>query len=229
MTDEETTEAEDTEAEATEAPTEEAEAEESADADAEADAAEESDDEAATEEAEAEAAAEEAVSYGCLVTYSRDQKVIHVPRDRWLSVAEELLADGWNMCIDVTAVDYLAYGPARSLPEGVQPERFEVVASFISHRRRERIRARAQVPADDPTIDSLYALYPGSDYLEREVFDLMGITFTGHPDMSRILMPETWTGHPLRKDYAVGAIPVQFKAPKAGSYLEGVEQGQGVS
>ena len=88
----------------------------------------------------------------------------------------------------------------------------EVVASFISHRDRERIRARAQIPADDATIDSLYPLYPGTDYLEREVYDLMGITFADHPDHSRILMPETWDGHPLRKDYAIGAIPVQFKA-----------------
>jgi len=169
------------------------------------------------------------VSYGCLVSYSRGQKVIHVPRERWLSVAAELLADGWNMCVDVTAVDYLAYAPARDLPDGVAPERYEVVASFISHTRRERIRARAQVPADDPTIDSLYALYPGSDYLEREVFDLMGITFVGHPDMSRILMPENWDGHPLRKDYAIGAIPVQFKAPKAGSYIEDLDQAEAAS
>ena len=152
-------------------------------------------------------------AYGCPVTWSHDQKVIHVHRDSWLDVARLLLADGWNMCVDVTSVDYLAYQANRSLPDGVQAERFEVVASFISHERRDRIRARAQVPADDPVIGSLYAIYPGTDYLEREVYDLMGITFDGHPDMSRILMPENWTGHPLRKDYAVGAIPVQFKAP----------------
>jgi NADH-quinone oxidoreductase subunit C len=151
--------------------------------------------------------------YGCPVSYSRDQQIIHVERDSWKAVATELLADGWNMCVDVTAVDYLAYAPARNLPAGITPERYEVVASFISHSRRERIRARAQVPADDPTIESLYEIYPGTDYLEREVYDLMGITFDGHPDMSRILMPENWNGHPLRKDYAVGAIPVQFKAP----------------
>lgn len=190
-----------------------------------------SDDASSQEAAPATSESDDApeVSYGCLVSYSRGQKVIHVPRDRWLSVAEELLADGWNMCIDVTSVDYLAYGPARDLPEGVVPERFEVVAGFISHSRRERIRARAQVPADDPTIDSLYAFYPGTDYLEREVFDLMGITFNGHPDMSRILMPETWEGHPLRKDYAVGAIPVQFKAPNDGSYIDDVDLPQGTS
>lgn len=165
------------------------------------------------EDAETETAPAVETAYGCPVTWSRDQKVIHVDRDRWLEVATELLADGWNMCIDVTAVDYSQYKIDRRLPSTVTAERFEVVAAFISHARRERIRARVQVPAEDPSIDSLYAIYPGSDYLEREVYDLMGITFDGHPDLSRILMPEDWQGHPLRKDYAVGAIPVQFKAP----------------
>lgn len=160
-----------------------------------------------------EAPTPEESAYDCPVTWSRDQRVIHVARDRWLEVATTMLADGWNMCVDLTGVDYSQYRADRHLPPTVAGERFEVVASFVSHQHRERIRARAQVPADDPTIDSLYAIYPGTDYLEREVFDLLGITFTGHPDLSRILMPEDWQGHPLRKDYAVGAIPVQFKAP----------------
>lgn len=154
------------------------------------------------------------VAYGCPVSYSRDQRIIHVDRANWHSVAVELLADGWNMCVDLTAVDYLTHQGQRPLPAGIAAERFEVVAAFISHDRRERVRARTQVPADDPTIESLYEIYPGTDYLEREVFDLFGITFTGHPDMSRILMPENWQGHPLRKDYDIGAIPVQFKAPQ---------------
>ncbi len=171
------------------------------------------DTEAADQETAEEAAPEVETAYGCPVTYSRGQKVIHPSRGEWLDVAVQLLADGWNMCVDVTSVDYLSYGVARELPAGVNAERFEVVASFISHSRAERIRVRIQVPGDDPTVGSLYALYPGSDYLEREVFDLMGISFEGHPDMSRILMPETWQGHPLRKDYEVGVIPVQFKAP----------------
>lgn len=172
-------------------------------------------------DAEVEASAEETAeaegperAYGCLVGYSRDQRVLHVPRDEWRRVAAEAFADGWNMCVDVTAVDYLTYDGRRDLPADVAAERFEVVASFISHARRERIRMRAQVPEGDPTIGTLYDLFPGTDYLEREVFDMFGITFTGHPDLSRILMPETWEGHPLRKDFAVGAIPVQFKASR---------------
>ena len=150
-------------------------------------------------------------AYGCPVTWSGAQKTIHVPRDRWLAVAVELLADEWQMCVDVTSVDYSTYGADRDLPASVTPERYEVVASFLSMTRRERIRARCQVPANDPTIDSLYSPYPGTDYLEREVYDLMGITFVGHPDLSRIVLPEDWQGHPLRKDFAIGTVPVQFK------------------
>lgn len=168
--------------------------------------------EAETTDDEAVADEEPELRYGAPFEVVGGQVVLHPHRSGWRELAEALIVDAWNMCMDVTAVDYLSYGVERSLPAGVVPERFEVIASFISYERRERIRARAQVPADDPTIASLYPVYPGIDFQEREVFDLMGITFEGHPDLSRILMPEQWEGHPLRKDYAVGAIPVQFKA-----------------
>ena len=150
-------------------------------------------------------------AYGSPLVERAGDTVIHPSRQDWLEVAMALLDDGFLMCIDVTAVDYLSYAAPRDLPPGVTPERFELVAGFMNHDRRERIRARIQIPADDPTIASLYALYPGSDFLEREVFDMFGIVFDGHPDLSRILMPETWEGHPLRKDYGIGSIPVQFK------------------
>lgn len=172
-------------------------------------------DEAVSEEAEEAAPVEVEMAYGCPVTYSRAQRVIHPNREQWLAVASSLLADGFNMCVDVTGVDYLTFGGQRPLPAGVDGERFEVVAGFISHERRERIRARVQVPESDPTIASLYSIYPGADALEREVYDLLGVAFEGHPDLSRIMMPEHWEGHPLRKDYATGAIPVQFKGAPA--------------
>ena len=94
-------------------------------------------------------------------------------------------------------------------------ERFEVVVNLLNHRDRQRVRLRVQVPADDPTCPSLFAVHPGTEAPEREAFDLFGITFDGHPDLTRILLPDEWVGHPLRKDHAVGRIPVQFKAAPA--------------
>ena len=73
-----------------------------------------------------------------------------------------------------------------------------------------------QVPQDDPVLPTLFHVHPGVQNAERETFDLFGIRFDGHPDMTRILLPDDWEGHPLRKDYTVGRIPVQFKgAPSA--------------
>lgn len=144
-----------------------------------------------------------------------ETQVVHVSRDSWLEVASGFLGQGFNMCVDVTAVDYLTYqGTQRDTPHGVEPQRFEVVAGFISHEYRTRLRARVQIPEQDPQLDSLFEIYPGTDFLEREVYDMFGIEFTGHPDLSRILMPEEWVGHPLRKDFSTGSIPVQFKAPQ---------------
>ena len=153
--------------------------------------------------------------YGAMVGAdrpSRGQAVIHPSPGQWYDVAAAARADGFDQLIDLTAVDYLTYGADRSLPVGIRPERFEVVAGLMSHRRRERLRLRSQVPAGEPALPTLFDLWPGAENLEREVYDMFGIVFDGHPDMSRILMPEDWSGHPLRKDYDSGAIPVQFKA-----------------
>ena len=87
----------------------------------------------------------------------------------------------------------------------------EVVVGLLSHATAERLRVRVQVPESDPTCPSLFDVHPGSEGLEREVFDMFGISFEGHPDLTRILMPEDWEGHPLRKDHPAGEIPVQFK------------------
>lgn len=159
---------------------------------------------------DAEAVVEVETRYGAPVTRSRGQLVLHPERSALIETVQALQADGFVMCIDVTAVDYLT-SPARDLPHGVAPERFEVVSSFISHATGERVRLRVQVPADDTVVPSLFDLFPGAEALERETYDMFGIVFEGHPDMTRILMPEDWEGHPLRKDFAVGSIPVQFK------------------
>ena len=148
--------------------------------------------------------------HGCPVLISFGQQVIHVPRERYLEVVKALLADGYEMCVDLTVVDYLLM-PSRSVPDGVVAERFEVVVNLLSLLERQRVRLRVQVPADDATLPTLFDLYPGSEAMEREAYDMFGIVFSDHPDPSRILMPEDWDGHPLRKDYEIGSIPVQFK------------------
>lgn len=96
----------------------------------------------------------------------------------------------YNLLTDVTALDYLGESP-----------RFMMVYHLHSIPDKERIRLKAPIAESDPTIDSLVPLWKGANWLEREVFDLFGITFNKHPDLRRILMPTDWTGHPLRKDY----------------------------
>ncbi len=131
-------------------------------------------------------------------------------RDTYLRMVTAFRDSGFEMLADLCAVDYLNH-PGRTLPEGVAPERFEVVTNLLSMSRRQRVRIRVQVPEADPVLDSLVAVYPGVDAMEREAYDMVGIIFVGHPDLTRILMPEEWEGHPLRKDYGVGRVPVQFK------------------
>lgn len=152
--------------------------------------------------------------HGAVVTMVRGERVLHPEREQLAAVVRSLRDDGYLMCLDVTAVDYLT-NPHRELPVGVEPERFEVVVILISHAARERLRLRVQVPESDPVVPTLFELHPGTEAMEREVFDMFGIAFDGHPDLTRILMPEDWHGHPLRKDYAVGQIPVQFKGAPA--------------
>ena len=136
--------------------------------------------------------------------------VQHVARDDYLSTVRALADDGFVMCVDLTAVDYLLH-PDRPLPDGVAPERLEVVVNLLDLVHRRRTRLRVQVPEGDPVVPSLFDVHPGTEAMEREVFDMFGVRFDGHPDLTRILMPEDWEGHPLRKDDEPGRIPVQFK------------------
>jgi NADH-quinone oxidoreductase subunit C len=159
---------------------------------------------------DSDAQAAPAELYGSRRADSHGQVVIHPTREAYLDAVKALTDDGYTMCVDLTAVDYVAFG-GRSLPDGVAPERFEVVVNFLDLGAGRRIRLRVQVPADDPTLPTLFDVHPGTEAMEREVYDMFGIEFTDHPDLSRILMPEDWEGHPLRKDYEVGTIPVQFK------------------
>ncbi len=136
--------------------------------------------------------------------------VLFPGRDSYVAALAALRDAGFALCSDLCAVDYLEH-PDRELPPGVEPERFEVVVNLTSLERAERVRVRVQVPAGDPRLATLFGLYPGTEAMEREAFDMFGVVFEDHPDMTRILMPDDWEGHPLRKDYSVGRIPVQFK------------------
>jgi NADH-quinone oxidoreductase subunit C len=131
-------------------------------------------------------------------------------RDRYHDVVAAHRGAGFEMLADLTAVDYLGH-PGRALPSGVEPERFELVVMLLSLENVRRVRIRVQVPEHAAEVSSLWDLYRGAEAMEREVYDMYGIAFSGHPDLTRILMPEDWEGHPLRKDFGVGRVPVQFK------------------
>ena len=161
--------------------------------------------------ASAPAPAEPERLHGSLVSHSRGQLVVHPERAGYAALLKALVADGYHLCADLCAVDYLTH-PGRPLPDGITPERFEVVLNLLNIDQGSRLRVRVQVPESDATLPSAFDTWPGTEAMEREVFDMFGIRFDGHPDLTRILMPEDWDGHPLRKDYDIGRIPVQFKA-----------------
>ncbi len=115
-----------------------------------------------------------------------------VPPEQIREVCSQLQAAGYNFFDDMTAVDWQPATP-----------RFQLSYHLLSHKFREYIRVRAFVDDADPVIDSITQVWPAANFYEREVFDLFGIRFAGHPDLRRIMMPDDWQGHPLRKDYPV--------------------------
>jgi NADH-quinone oxidoreductase subunit C len=159
---------------------------------------------------EPSSAPERPTLHGCAVVEPGGQTVVHPTRAQYLGLLRQLLDEGYDQCLDVFGVDYLTHPGRTTLPEGIVPERYEVVLLLINHRDHARLRVRVQVPDGEAELPSLFELWPGTEAPERETFDMFGIRFSGHPDLTRILMPEDWVGHPLRKDYDVGAIPVQF-------------------
>jgi NADH-quinone oxidoreductase subunit C len=120
--------------------------------------------------------------------YVGDWTVI-VPAARLLDVARHLHGAGFDHCSDVTASDW----PQR-------PQRFDVVYALYSVPNRQRVRLKVRAGEGDP-VASVVGVWPSANWLEREVYDLFGVNFVGHPDLRRILMPEDWQGHPQRKDY----------------------------
>jgi NADH-quinone oxidoreductase subunit C len=127
--------------------------------------------------------------------FDRDELTVYVNRadiKQVCQILRESPQTTFNFLADVTCVDLFPSEP-----------RFEVIYNLLSHSRKERLRVIARVPGADPSIESLMGLWPASDFFEREVFDLFGVRFVGHPNLRRIMMPEDWEGHPLRKDYPV--------------------------
>ncbi len=106
----------------------------------------------------------------------------------------------YDMLVDITAVDYLGRTP-----------RFDVVYHFLSLPFRRRLRIKVRIEDNNPEVESLTPLWGNADWLEREVWDMFGIRFSGHPDLKRILMYEEFEGHPLRKDY-----PIHRRQPRIG-------------
>ncbi len=163
---------------------------------------------------EAAAPAEPARMYDVLVTEAFGQTVLHPSVDQYIDTMAALKADGYVSVIDLCGADYLT-NPNRSLPADIAGERFEIVVNLIAHTPPRRIRVRVQVPASEPTVPTLFDLFSGVEAMEREAYDMFGVVFENHPDPTRILMPHDWDGHPLRKDFGVGAVPVQFKGAAA--------------
>jgi NADH-quinone oxidoreductase subunit C len=125
----------------------------------------------------------------------RGETTIVVPRNVLRDVAERCRSDKelqFNLLTDATSLDRYPLEP-----------RFEVNYHLVSIPRSDRLRLKVRLSGSDPVLDSLVSVWPGANWLEREIFDLMGIRFNGHPDLRRILMPDDWEGHPLRRDYPV--------------------------
>jgi len=132
-------------------------------------------------------------------------EVINVNAEEYKEVITNIKKDGYEMMVDLTAVDWYRK----------KEPRFEIVVQFLSVSKNSRKTVKVKINDENLNIQTITDLYPGANFYEREVFDMFGIEFENHPDMTRILMPDDWVGHPLRKNFGSGRIPVQFKnAPK---------------
>ena len=130
---------------------------------------------------------------------SIDQTVVHVAAAEIVSVVTFLKSQGFTMLIDLSAVDYLRREP-----------RFDVVYHLYHNGHRQWLRLIVQVGGEEPQVPSIAHVFASANWAERECYDMFGIRFRGHPDLKRILMPDDWEGHPLRKDYPLtgtGPLP----------------------
>ena len=134
-----------------------------------------------------------------------EEQVVNILSKDLHTKVSELKIEGYEMLVDLTVVDWYRK----------RDDRFELVINLLSLSKKKRIRILSTILNENLECESLTDIYSGSNFYEREAFDMYGIIFLGHPDLTRILMPDDWIGHPLRKDFGLGNIPVQFKnAPK---------------
>ncbi len=124
--------------------------------------------------------------------WDRGELTLTIRRESIVNAGEAIKAAGYTFLEDVTAVDWYPGSP-----------RFQVSYHILSHRFKERIRLRVMIDESSPAVETITSVWPSANYYEREIFDLFGVRFDGHPNLRRIMMPEEWQGHPLRKDYPV--------------------------
>jgi NADH-quinone oxidoreductase subunit C len=125
---------------------------------------------------------------------------VEISGQEWVERARALAGEGWSL-VDLCGLDRLHLG---------FEERFGIVVQLLHRERKQRQTVHVAAPGDPPTLPSVTELWPGANFMEREAFDMFGINFEGHSRLTRILMPDEWEGHPLRKDYGVGKVPVDF-------------------
>jgi NADH-quinone oxidoreductase subunit C len=123
----------------------------------------------------------------------RDNVRYTVPADRLIEVMSALKAGGFDYLVDITAVDYLHYPNAT--------DRYGVVYALADTNTAARVYVKVMLNDPDPVVKTVYSIWKGADWMEREVYDMYGILFDGHPDLRRILMPDGFASYPLRKDY----------------------------
>ncbi len=134
---------------------------------------------------------------------ARDQWVT-VPAERIREALSALKSQGYRLLVFLTCVDHLV-DSSREFPA-----RFEIVYQLRDLDKPADIRVRAFIGGESPRIDSVHDIFPPANWEERETYDMFGIVFTDHPGLTRILMPDDWVGHPLRRDYPVGGEVVEF-------------------
>jgi len=137
------------------------------------------------------------------VVVFRDELTLHVRREHLVVVAQALRDDAslrFELCLGVSGVHY---------PVDLDRE-LHAVYPLMSITHNRRIRVEVTAPDADPHVPSLFSVYPTTDWHERETYDFFGLVFDGHPSLTRIEMPDDWVGHPQRKDYPLGGIPVEY-------------------